>query len=92
MSFEKDLDRAQRAQSLIDNPTLNEAFASVEQAIHQAWADAPIRDAEGQQILKLQLKLLNDVRANLERAIADGKLAAFELDQRRRPTLLDFRR
>lgn len=92
MSLEADIDRAQRAEALINNPTLTEAFADVATAIHQAWEAAPVRDTEGQQILKLQLKLLSDVRANLERAIADGKVAVFELEQRRKSNLADFRR
>lgn len=92
MSLESDIDRGQRAKSLIENPMLHDAFALVAQAIHEAWEAAPVRDIEGQQILKLQLKLLGDVRANLERAIADGKLAALELDRRRKTNLADFRR
>jgi hypothetical protein len=92
MSLDADLDRASRAKALLDNPTLQEAFALVAQAIHEAWEAAPVRDTEGQQILKLQLKLLSDVRANLERAIADGKVAAHELEHRRKSNLADFRR
>ena len=92
MSLDADLDRASRAKALLDNPTLQEAFDLVAKAIHEAWEAAPVRDAEGQQILKLQLKLLGDVRANLERAIADGKLAAHELEHRRKTKLADFRR
>ena len=79
MNLERDLDRGQRAERLLQDPMLNEAFSLVETAIHQAWASAPIRDREGQHELKLQLKLLGDVRANLEQALQDGKLAASEL-------------
>jgi hypothetical protein len=92
MSLDADLDRASRAKALLDNSTFQEAFALVAQAIHEAWEAAPVRDTEGQQILKLQLKLLSDVRANLERAIADGKVAAHELEHRRKSNLADFRR
>jgi hypothetical protein len=92
MSLDADIDRAQQAAAVINNPAFTEAFALVSQAIHEAWESAPIRDTEGQQILKLQLKLLGDVRANLERAIADGKVAAHELDRRRKSNLADFKR
>jgi hypothetical protein len=92
MSLDADLDRASRAKALLDNPTLQEAFALVAQAIHEAWEAAPVRDTEGQQILKLELKLLANVKAQLELAIADGKKAAFELDHRRTANLADFRR
>lgn len=90
--IEQDLERAHRARQVIDNPAFSEAFDLVAQAIHEAWESAPVRDLEGQQLLKLQLKLLGDVRANLERAIADGTIAAHELDRRRKSNLADFRR
>jgi hypothetical protein len=79
MSIENDLERGQRAQAVLNNPAFTDAFQMVEKAIYEAWSAAPIRDHEGQHELKLQLKLLSDVRANLERALADGKLAAEEL-------------
>lgn len=86
-----DIDRGARAQALLANPTLSEAFALVAQAIHEAWEACPVRDTEGQQVLKLQLKLLGDVRANLEQAITDGKLASIEVDRRHKAKLSDFR-
>ena len=92
MSLDADIDRGARAAALLANPTLKEAFEMVKQAIHEAWEAAPVRDTEGQQILKLQLKLLGDVRANLETAVTDGKLAAAEVERRRKPVLADFRR
>ncbi len=92
MTLEADIDRANRAAQILNNPVFSEAFDLVSKAIHDAWESAPIRDTEGQHYLKLQLKLLSDVRANLERAIADGKHAAVELDHRRKPTLADFKR
>jgi hypothetical protein len=60
---------------------LQEAFGSVEQAIHEKWADCPMRDREGAHELKLMLKLLGDVRAVLEAAVSDGKIAAQRLDE-----------
>lgn len=92
MTIEHDIDRAHRAKQVLDNPAFSEAFDLVAQAIHEAWEAAPVRDVEGQQLLKLQLKLLGDVRANLDRAIADGSMAVLELDHRRKSNLSDFRR
>jgi hypothetical protein len=92
MSIESDMERAQQAVAVVNNPAFKRGFEALAQAIHEAWESAPVRDFEGQQLLKLQLKLLSDVRANLERAIADGKIAAHELDQRRKSNLADFRR
>ena len=82
--LQADIDRGAKAERLLADPLLVEAFDCVAQAIHEAWADCPLRDKEGAHELKLQLKLLGDVRANLERAVADGKLAAAELEAKRR--------
>jgi hypothetical protein len=40
-----------------------------------------MRDTEGAEKLRIMLKLLNDVRANLEGAISDGKVTQFRLSQ-----------
>jgi hypothetical protein len=85
----------QRAHNLLTNPAFDKALADVEQAITQAWANAPIRDKEAQHELKLMHKLLRDVRANLERAVTDGKLAVQELqrtEERRNPLRRIFAR
>jgi hypothetical protein len=92
MSIEADLDRADRAKSILNNPTYQESFDLVRQAIHEQWEATPIRDHEGAHELRLMLKLLGDVKAQLDIAIADGKVAAAELNRRNQPKLADFRR
>jgi hypothetical protein len=77
--LQAELDRGIKAERLLKDPTLNEAFDLVAKAIHERWEQCPIRDRDGAHELKLQLKLLGDVRANLEQAVSDGKLAAMEL-------------
>ncbi len=73
---------------------LTESFDLVRTAILEKWELTPLRDKEGAHELKLMLKLLGDVRANLEQAVADGKLAAAELKQQARRDLspAEFRR
>jgi hypothetical protein len=84
MSLEADLDRGVRAERLLANPLLIESFDMVRAAIIEKWEASPMRDKEGAHELKLMLKLLTDVRANLEQAVTDGKLAAAELKTQRR--------
>jgi hypothetical protein len=79
MSIERDLTRGARAKQLLEDPLLTEAFESVEKALHDKWANAPISDRDGQHELLLMLKLMRDVRANLEHALADGNFAADKL-------------
>lgn len=87
MSLQDEVTRGQKADKLIHDPTLCEAFDLVRDAIIAKWEQTPLRDRDGAHELKLMLKLLGDVRANLEQAIADGKLAAAELQQQARREL-----
>lgn len=85
MNLADQRDRGQKADKLLHDPMFAEAFGETRQVILDAWEQAPIRDKEGAHELKLMLKLLGDVRAILERAITDGKIAAAELvNQERR--------
>lgn len=70
-----DIDRGIKADALLNDPILSEAFAGVREAILRQIEQAPIRDRDGVHELKLMLKLLADVRANLNKAVQDGKLA-----------------
>jgi len=81
MTTQEEIDRGQRAARILAEPVFQEAFDSVTQAIHEQWAQSPIRDHEGQHELRLMLKLLGDVRAVLESTVSDGKLAAQRLDE-----------
>lgn len=87
MTLEADRERGQKADKLLNDPMLADAFVSVKGAILEAWEATPIRDRDGAHELKLMLKLLGDVRANLERAITDGKIAAAELERQERREL-----
>ncbi len=87
MTLQKDVERGARANALLEDPLLKEAFQSVEQAIHEKWAECPLRDKEGAHGLRLMLKLLGDVRAVLESTVADGKVAAAELERLNRRVL-----
>lgn len=81
MSLTTDIERANRAKQLLDDPMLTEAFESVRTAIHNLWEETPLRDAQGAHELRLMLKLLGDLRAVFEIALADGELAAMKLKE-----------
>lgn len=91
MTLEEEVERGQRAARILEDPLYLESWDVVAKAIHEQWEAAPLRDREGAHELKLMLKLLGDVRAHLDRVIADGKVAVLELERRRKPTLADFR-
>lgn len=85
MSLDNDLERAQQAKQLLDNPVYREALESVRSAIVSAWSNAPIRDVEGQHELKLMLKLLTDLENNITRVVNDGKIAQIEIERQKTP-------
>jgi hypothetical protein len=87
MTLEDDMTRGAKAQALLQNPLFVEAFESVSQAIHDQWANCPVRDRDGAHELRLMLKLLNDVRSVFELAVSDGKEARRRLDELNKPVL-----
>ena len=74
MTDKEHLARATKAQALLSDPELIAAFAAVRQALIERWESAPIRDREGAHEAKLMLKLLADVRANIEEVVKTGKV------------------
>jgi len=79
MSLETQVFEGSRAQRLLDDETLTKAFDDVEAAIVDRWKTVPLRDKDAAHELRLMLKLLGEVRASLELAVQNGKLAAAEL-------------
>jgi hypothetical protein len=71
----------EQAKQLLANPIYRKAFDDVRQGILNAWEKAPVRDLEGQQHLKLMLKLLNDLEGNIRQAADTGKLASIQIEQ-----------
>ena len=76
-------ERGARAERLMKDEMLQEAFNKVEDGIVQKWKESPIRDAEGQATLRLLHKCLNDVRGYIKEVAETGKLANVQLDNER---------
>jgi len=73
--------RADRCNTLLNDPDLKEAFQNVENAITETWKSSSQGDKAGHKYLKLSLHVLSSVRASLEQAVSDGKLEAYNIDQ-----------
>jgi hypothetical protein len=84
------IQRAEKAQRILDDELFKESFESVRLALLQKFESAPIGDADGIMKVRLCLKLLTDVRANLEAVIRDGKVEEFNIQEKKR--LFNFRR
>lgn len=77
----KELDSARKAELLTENPVYIQAVTSIRQAIVDKWRACPVRDVEGQHELKLMLKLLDDLEANIKQVVDTGKLARLEIER-----------
>lgn len=80
----KAVDRASKAKAMLDNPMFNESFAMVREALLERLESWSLEDTKGAEQLRMMLKLLRDVRANVEQAVRNGKVSAFRLDEERR--------
>lgn len=79
-----DLERGAHAEKLLADVLLTEAFEQVRQSILTHIESWPLEDTAGAEKLRMSLKLLRGVRANLEHAVRDGKVAAYRLEEERR--------
>lgn len=73
------LNRAAKAQALLSDPELIAAFDAVRAALFAKIEACPVRDADGLMLLRLQLKLLQDVKANIQSVVNTGKVVAEHL-------------
>lgn len=81
MNLYEEAQKGHEAEQLLEHPVFKEAIAAVRAGIINTWAEAPLRDREGAHELKLMLKLLNDVEANIKRVVDTGKMAGIQLER-----------
>ena len=73
--------RALRAQKLLDDELMAEAFNGLEEAYIKAWRATTIDDHAGREKLFLAINVVGKVRDHLTGIVNNGKLAAAELKQ-----------
>jgi hypothetical protein len=73
--------RAVRAQELLDNDLLTEAFRGLETNYTAAWRASTIDDVAAREKLFLAINIVGKVRDHLTAIVASGKLAQAELKQ-----------
>ena len=85
MSDEARLDqaaaRATRAQELLDDELLSDAFSALEDSYVSAWRTTAIDDMAAREKLFLAINIVGKVRNHLAAAVANGKLAQAELKE-----------
>lgn len=77
------LDRAVKAEKLLSDPLIHEAFELVKAALTKKWEASPVRDKDGREYLYLMIKATNDARGYLEQAVRDGKVIVHSREERR---------
>jgi hypothetical protein len=75
------ISRAARAEALIKNELLQEAFKKLEDDYVAAWKTWPAADASGRERLWQAVNVLGKVKDHLARVAADGKLAQRQLSE-----------
>ena len=79
----RDQDRAARAQALLDNELLKEAFATLEQRYIAAWRDTGMtpQDTHARERLFQAINIVGKVHEHLNRIIDGGKLAKKQIEE-----------
>lgn len=75
LKLRAEADRGARAQRLLDDPIFKESFAEVERQMTEALINAPVRDTEGVQHLKLMIQCLRRVRTHIIKMAQTGRMA-----------------
>lgn len=78
------LDRATKAKAILDSPMYGESYEMVRLAIIDRIEKCPMVDTANAEQLRLCLKLLRDVRANLDLALNSGKVVEFQIAQEKK--------
>lgn len=75
----QDAARAVRAQNLLENDILTEAFKALEDAYTAAWRATLIDDVSGREKLFLAINVVGKVKDHLNAVVSNGKIAQAEL-------------
>jgi hypothetical protein len=73
------ISRAARAEELLKNELLQEAFSKLENDYTAAWKTWPAADRNGRERLWQAVNVLGKVKDHLTRVVADGRLAQRQL-------------
>ena len=73
--------KAMRAQGLLDNELLSDAFKGLEQSYTTAWRASGIDDVAAREKLFLAINIVGKVRDHLTAIVTNGRLAQAELTE-----------
>jgi len=73
--------KAARAQELLDNELLIEAFRGLEDSYSSAWRATTVDDTAAREKLFLAINIVGKVRDHLSAIVTNGKIAQAELKE-----------
>lgn len=76
----EDIDRANQAEALLNNPILTDAFAHLEQQFMEAWRQSSVNDTENRERIYHLCTALEAVKGHLRTVVESGKIAQANLD------------
>lgn len=79
MNYVADLDRAKKAELLLENDLLKAALDAIESEIVDQWKDCPARDSQGKEALWQLMKTAQKFRSILIGHIETGKIAKAQM-------------
>jgi hypothetical protein len=79
MTLEQESRRGEQARRLLEDPLLQEAFATVENALREAWIATQDDATAERERLWLMVKLMGRVRIHLVDVLQTGRLADDQL-------------
>jgi hypothetical protein len=68
-----------KAYELLHSELLQETFGYLENEYLQSWRNSSVKDEKGRENLFLAVRILDHVRAHLNKLIIDGKIASKDL-------------
>ena len=78
------IDDGNKAKAVLDNPVYQAAYEAVRQAIYRDIGKLPIESVEAAEKLRMCLKVLSSVQANMVTALNGGKIEAFKLEEEKK--------
>lgn len=72
-------DRGAKAEALLRNPMLQEAFQMLEEKYLDAWKNSPVKAQDGREKLFQMYQNLKAVQGHLEEVVNTGNLAKAQL-------------
>lgn len=79
LALRRSADRAAKAEALLRDELLIEAFAALRQSYLAAWETTALRDTEGRERAWMAVTLLGKVKGHLDTVVMDGKISSVEL-------------